>query len=219
MYSKTYQSPTVPLRIVLKPNMHYGRQDTASSDARTSFDHSSKHRETCGGGTYNESCRGEIDFSMQGLLHSVVQEQDHIRKEAVQKLIHQFETPPNKEARPEAKSHIHSIQRAVEGNDLRHGKHGALRDLRDHSQNTVPQMFDILDERHCILHLRNMFATFRQDSKTKQRSLRCFVDSQLRHQEGPTGHVTGTERGKGSTMQPMSHLKRHRKKEYKSILD
>ena len=35
---------------------------------------------------------------MQGLTHSAVQEQDHIRKEAVQKLIHQFETHPNREA-------------------------------------------------------------------------------------------------------------------------
>ena len=66
-YSKAYQSPTLPARIVLKPNLHYGRQDTTRFDARTSFDHSCKHRETCGGGTYNESCHGEIDFGIQGL--------------------------------------------------------------------------------------------------------------------------------------------------------
>ena len=34
----------------------------------------------------------------QGLLHSAVQEHDHIRKQAVQKLIHQFENHPNKQA-------------------------------------------------------------------------------------------------------------------------
>ena len=96
LYSKTYQSPTVPQRIVLKPNLHCGLQDITSSDARTSFDHSSKHKEECDGGAYNESCRGEIDFRIQGLLHSAVQEHDHIRKEAVLKLIHQFETRPNK---------------------------------------------------------------------------------------------------------------------------
>ena len=73
-------------------------QDTISSDATTTFDHSCKHRETCGGGTYNESCRGEIDFRIQGLLHSTVQEQDHTRKEPVQKVIHQFETHPNRNA-------------------------------------------------------------------------------------------------------------------------
>ena len=83
----------VPHRIVLEPNLHYGCQDTTSSDARTSLDHSSKHR-----GTYNECCRGEMDFRIQGLRQSAVQQHDHIRKETVQKLIHQFDTRPNKEA-------------------------------------------------------------------------------------------------------------------------
>ena len=68
----------VKRRIVLKPNLNCERQDTTSSDARKSVDHSDKH-----GGTYNESCRGEIDFMIQGLLHSTVQEHDHTRMEAV----------------------------------------------------------------------------------------------------------------------------------------
>ena len=79
-------------------NLHYERQDTTSSHARTSFDHSSKHNTDRDGGTYNESCRGEIDFRTEGLPQSAAQEQDHIRKQAVQKLIHQFETHPKKEA-------------------------------------------------------------------------------------------------------------------------
>ena len=82
-----------PQRVVLKPNLHCERQDTTSSDARTYVDHSDKH-----GGTYRETCRGEIDFRIQGLPHSCVQEHDHFRKQAVQKLIHQFENHPNKEA-------------------------------------------------------------------------------------------------------------------------
>ena len=45
-----------------------------------------------------ETCRGEKDFRIQGLPHTTVQEQDHSRKEAVQKLIHHFETRPNREA-------------------------------------------------------------------------------------------------------------------------
>ena len=93
MYSKTYQSPIALQRVVLKPNLNYERQDTTSSDARTCVDHSGKH-----GGTYMETCRGEIDSRIQGLLHSAVQEHDHIRKQAVQKLTHQFENHPNKEA-------------------------------------------------------------------------------------------------------------------------
>ena len=98
LYSKTYQSPTGPQRIALKPNLHIERQDTTSSDARTPFDHSSNHKEDCDGGTYNESCRGEIYLRIQGLPHAAVQWHDHIRKKAVQKLIHQFKTHPNKEA-------------------------------------------------------------------------------------------------------------------------
>ena len=80
---KTYESLVAPQRIVFKPNLHHGRQDTG------------KQTENCGGGTCNESCRAEIDCRIQGLPHSIVQEQDHIRKKAVQKLIHQSETHPN----------------------------------------------------------------------------------------------------------------------------
>ena len=60
LYSKMYQSPMTPQRIVLKPNLNYERQDTTSSDARTSVDHSDKH-----GGTYMNTCRGEMDFRIQ----------------------------------------------------------------------------------------------------------------------------------------------------------
>ena len=49
LYSKTYQSPMAPQRIALKPNLNYERQDTTSSDAKESVDHSDKH-----GGTYRE---------------------------------------------------------------------------------------------------------------------------------------------------------------------
>ena len=96
--SKTFQSLAVPQRIVLEPNLLYERQDTTSSHARTFFDHSSKHNKDCDGGLCKETCRGEFDFGIQGLLQLAVQEHDHIRKEAVKKLIHQFETHPNKEA-------------------------------------------------------------------------------------------------------------------------
>ena len=88
-----YQSLIAPQRIVLEQNLHCGRQNNTSSDARTSVDHSDKH-----GGTHRETCRGEIDFRIQGLPHSAVQEHDHFRKKAVQKLIQQFENHPNKEA-------------------------------------------------------------------------------------------------------------------------
>ena len=70
--------------------------------------------------------------------------------------------------RPKTKSRIQSTQRAVEGKDLQHGKHGVHRDLRDHSKHTMPQMYDILAERYCVLYMRNMLAAFRQSSTTQQ---------------------------------------------------
>ena len=75
LYNKSYQSSIAPQR--MKPNLNYERQDTTCSDARTSFDHSDKHV-----GTYKETCRGGIDFRIQGLHHSAVQEHDHILKES-----------------------------------------------------------------------------------------------------------------------------------------
>ena len=136
--SKTYQSPTWLQRIVLKPNLHYGRQDTTSSDARTSFDHSSKHRETCGGGTYKETCRCEIDFRMRWIAPFDRQEQDHTRKEAVQKVDSPvWDVMRIKQAvtsRPDDKtSAFNPFSENSNGNDPQHGKHGALRDLRDHT--------------------------------------------------------------------------------------
>ena len=136
LYSKTYQSPTVTQRSVRKPNLHYERQDTASSDARTPVDHSSKHKD-CDGGTSNESCGGEMDFRIQGLLHSAVQEHDHIRKKAVQKLTHQFETHPQADLKQNRVFNPY-YQRAVEGNDLQHGKHRTLRDWRDYFKIQCP---------------------------------------------------------------------------------
>ena len=118
-----------------------------------------------------ETCRGERDFRIQGLPHSAVQEHDHIRKKAVQKLIHQFEESSEQRtttSQPNTKSRVQSVQRAVEGNDLQQGKHGVLRDLRDHTQHTMHQLYDRLSERYCILHMRNMLTTFRQSSQTQQ---------------------------------------------------
>ena len=56
LYSKMCQCLIAPQRIILKLNLNYEHQDTASSNARTSVDQSDKD-----GGMYRDSCRGEID--------------------------------------------------------------------------------------------------------------------------------------------------------------
>ena len=39
-----------------------------------------------------------IDYRIQGLPHSTVEQEDNTRKEVANKLIHQFETHPDREA-------------------------------------------------------------------------------------------------------------------------
>ena len=84
-----YEPPRSPRKVAVKPAWHEGRKDTASVEDRASNVHSSKHEETC--------C-GEIDYRIQGLPHSTVEQDDHTRKEVVNKLIHQFETHQDREA-------------------------------------------------------------------------------------------------------------------------
>ena len=109
LYNKVYQSPRLPQKAVLKPNLYHGRQDSSSFEARTSVDHQSKGSEEYGEtrgdsnryrGTeeFGETRSGNIDFRIQGLPHSIVQKEDVIRRETVKKLIHQFETHPNRES-------------------------------------------------------------------------------------------------------------------------
>ena len=122
-------------------------------------------------------------------------------------------------SRPEAKSRVQSIQRAVERNDQQHGKHGVLRDLRNHSQSTVPQLCDVLDGRHWKLHLRDELATLRQNSKTKQESLWCFVDSKRRHESPYHGARHGNTQEQRNHHAAHVSNKKTKKIGYKSILD
>ena len=48
--------------------------------------------------SFEETRSGHIDFRIQGLSHSTVQQEDDVRRETVKKLIHQFETHPNRES-------------------------------------------------------------------------------------------------------------------------
>ena len=89
LYNKIFGSPLSPQRFVFKPALHDGRQDTASIEERASTAHSKQCRETCS---------GDIDYWIQGLLHHTVQQEDHTRREAVKRLIQQFETHPKREA-------------------------------------------------------------------------------------------------------------------------
>ena len=100
LYSKMYQSPELPQRIVLKLNLHYERQDTTNFEARASVDHLSReYRETRSSGEYGETVAVTLTSEPNDcLIQLTVQQQDDTRKEAATKLIHQFETHPNRES-------------------------------------------------------------------------------------------------------------------------
>ena len=81
---------------------------------------------------FGEIRSSNIDFRIKGLPHSTAQQEDDVRRETVKKPIHQFETHPNRESLMAQEPTIQSVQREVEGIDPQHGKHGVLRDVRDH---------------------------------------------------------------------------------------
>ena len=166
-YSKMCQSLEVPQRIVHKPNLNNRRQDTTNFEARASVDHLSREYAETRSGEYGETRCGNIDFRIQGLPHSIVQQQDDTRREAVKKLIHQFETHPNRKA---LKADLENYQAfnpfSEESKDMISSMENT-----EYFECTVPQLFNILDDRRsCILYLRNMLATLGQKLQIKQRS-------------------------------------------------
>ena len=101
LHNKVYQSPRISQKNVLTSNLHHGRQDLSNFEVRTSVDHQSKDSKEYGktrDEEFGETRSGNIDFRIQGLPHSTVQKEDDVRRETVQKLIHQFETHPNRES-------------------------------------------------------------------------------------------------------------------------
>ena len=108
----------------------------------------------------------------------------------------------------------HPIHSVSSRRKCSHGKHGVVRDLRDHSQQTMHKLFEILAERYCINYMRNMLTTCRQSWKLN--SDRCDVLSLPKsHQKVPVPWCTPREHGETeSTLQPTSHLKKAKKKEY-----
>ena len=83
LYNKVYQSPRLPRKAVLTPNLHHGRRDLSNLEARTSADHQRKESEEYGetrSVEFEETRSGNVDFRTQGLHHSTVQEEDDYRR-------------------------------------------------------------------------------------------------------------------------------------------
>ena len=64
LHNKVYQSPRLPRKAVLKPNLHHGRQDRSHLEARTSVDQQSKES-----GEYGETRSDEFEERSSTMEH------------------------------------------------------------------------------------------------------------------------------------------------------
>ena len=184
--SKMHQSPEWSGRIVLKPNLHYGRQDITNFEARASVDDLTREY---GENAAVQSTGRPVEVTSTSESKIVTFNCPTTRwspqrsSQKIDSTIWNASQSRSVESRPGKGSSVQPTQREVEGHDPQHGKHGALRDVRDHFQSTVPQLCNILDDKHCTLYLRNILAIFKQKSQIKRRSLWCFIDSELGEKE------------------------------------
>ena len=102
----------------------------------------------------------------------------------------------------------------VEGSDLQHGKHGELRDLRDHYQHTMSQLYDILSERLLYgaraEHADNLQTKFEKSTVTATMFCQYPITSLKR--DRPMVDATGTRKDREYTIKPISLLIERRRK-------
>ena len=152
LYNKIQESPRSPRKVVRILAWHEGRKDTSNSDERQSRVSSCQHRETCCGSNEDDMLP-KIDYRIQGLPHSTDEQQDDTRKEVVNKLIHQFGTPPDREA---LKS------------DLRQNQ--AYNPFSEKSKNLIHSMVPHAG-RKALLYLRNLPVSHRANAKSDPGSI------------------------------------------------
>ena len=110
----------------------------------------------------------KIDYRIQGLPHSADEQEDDTRKEVVNKLTHQFETHPDREA---LKTDLTQNQAynpfSEKSKNLIHriGNVELFVMCEISSWCSVPSLFDILDDRYLVLHMRNLPISHRENAK------------------------------------------------------
>ena len=140
----------------------------------------------------------EIHFRIQALPHFGCQEHDHIRKEAVQKLSHQFETHPNKEA----------LQRDLKQNRAFNPFSEQTKEMMYSMGNMEYfEIFEITPNIQCpncvtrwpkVIVFCTRGRCLRPPDKVRKLNSDRFdvsVDSQLRHQKEPVPRGTPREHG------------------------
>ena len=79
-----------------KPNWQEGRKNTSNTNERQSEVTSAKHGARRGAN--EDDTLPKVDYRIQGLPHSTVEQEENTRKLAVNRLIHQFQTHPDRDA-------------------------------------------------------------------------------------------------------------------------
>ena len=200
-HCKVYQSPRLP-RAVLTPNLHHGRQDPPSPDARKSTDHQreqSVYRETCRSllentrrkhpgesqrWRYRESCRGNVEYRISRFPHSTVQKEDTNRKETVKRLIQQFENHPKRDSLKQDFNKTKEFDPFSEKKEL----------ITDMGNTEIFELCDssckiqcpdgaLLGSGQYLLHMRQMHAAHRKESTVEQGKIRRPANARLRHQK------------------------------------
>ena len=165
LYSKMYQAPELQQRIVLKLNLHHERQDSTNFEARASVDHLGReYGPTRGGREYGDTRCGNIDVRIQGIAAFNCPTTRHPQgRQSKSWFIYLERIQVAKRWKPtwkRIKSSTHSAR-------SRRTWSAAWETLEYFEM--CPWLFNILDDRHCTLYLRDVLATFWQKSQIKQR--------------------------------------------------
>ena len=120
-----------------------------------------------------------IDFRIQELPHSSVEEAGHVRVREQMKSDRTPSSPRWMTSRFDASQRLQPIQWEFEENDPRHGECGVLRIMRDHFKSTMLLLFVLLDKRHCVRHLWKLLVPHRIHTPAESKSIRCLIDFEL----------------------------------------
>ena len=151
LYNEMYESPRSPGKVLLISAWHEGRTDTASIEESIQRPFQQVRRDLSRWNRPPDS-RTTVLYSWTRRPYT---------QSSSQKVDSSIRNAPKSrrvESRPEAKSRVQPFQRKVE-----HGERGVLRNVWDLLKNSVPSVFDILDDRilyctcgTCLYHMEKM---------------------------------------------------------------
>ena len=170
--------------------------------------------------SYGETCSGNVDCRIPDILHSTVQQQDTNRREAVKKLIQQFENHPNKE------SFLQDLNKTEEINKFSEESKKLITDMGNteifercetSSKKQCPDCNLYWGNWQCVLFMWEVSNTFAKNQQVGQEELRRLINSRLRR--GAEHGASERQRMycKAKDMLQKAHQPKHGG--YKTILD